>query len=398
MTALVPSISADLIWRAKTAFAARPDLVQTRMLGFRPVHQDAVTTMLPGLLNGLATVRHRSGVTPAILQTFSRAGLVTDEDLHTYETADEAWAAADRLIAEGYRLTAPYPLPGGRFADDAQLVPPALWRRLNAKRNLPAIVATPHLARRLVVTPREAAALPFDGPVWVKAGGEEATGWGFAVRHCPDAPMRAAAIADLAALGVAEIILEEDVAAVHSWCVSLVLGEAATLFAGATLQTFAAPGRQSGSVVDPAVPLPPAARDLALSVGEAARMFGFRGLAGLDIGLAGDGRLIVFDPNFRFNASTSQAMLHDAAAARSGLLASRSFHATLPAVMDALCARLDRPVDEGWFVPTRLLDAALLPAAEGRSFVTGFVLGHDAADTSMRGAALLRLLEGVRGG
>lgn len=373
---------------------ARPDLHGTRMLGFRPIHLDAVTTLIAGLANGLPTVRHRSGVTPAILGAYARAGLVVEEELHPYAEGDEAYAIANRLVARGFRLSAPYPLPPGRFRDADHLVPPALWRRLNAKDRLGDLVPPAHRMDRRVLTPDAVRRMPFEGPVWLKAAGRAATGWGFAVRHAPDRPARDAGAAELAALGAEGIVVEDDAGPGPSWCVSIAVGEGGTRYAGMAEQVFAAPGRQSGSRVDPATPLPDAARALAVAVGETARALGFRGLAGLDIGRARDGRLVVFDPNFRFNASSAQAMLHDAAAARSGLPASRSVQIARPDPMETLIARSDGAVAEGWFVPTRLLDASLLPAAEGLSLVTGFVLGHDAADAARRAGVLAARLAG----
>src|SRR5690606_29582511 len=101
-----------------------------------------------------------------------------------------------------------------------------------------------------------------------------------------------------------------------------------TICFGGAEQLFSVPGKQSGSIVDPQHPFPPEARELALQVGESARRMGFRGIAGLDIGRATDGRFILFDPNFRVASSSVQLLFHDAASARSGLPVSQSFQAT----------------------------------------------------------------------
>ncbi len=393
MNRLQLSIPSDQLFPPRTAFMARADLSETRLLGYQPLNQDAVTTTLSGLLNGRPTVRHRSGVTAAILQTYERAGLHVDEDLHAYDTADEADALAHRLIAMGYRLTAPYPTAEGRFPETAMLVPNDLWRSLNDKTNLPQIVPEGHLMARQIVALADVPALAIDGPVWIKAAGGHATGWGFAVRYCADSDARAKAAKDFAAMGgVTHVIVEADAAADHCWCASIVVRDDDTLFAGFAEQDFASPGHQAGSVIDPEHPFPAEGQTLAIAVGNAARAMGFRGLAGLDIGLARDGRLIVFDPNFRFNSSSAQAMLHGSASLRVGLPASRSCQITSPLPMATLIDRTIPAIDAGWFVPTRLLDASLLPAAAGNSMVTGFVLGHDLADTKDRAARFEAML------
>jgi hypothetical protein len=245
----------------------------------------------------------------------------------------------------------------------------------------------------LVLSIDDALGVPFTGPVFAKAAGDGATGWGYTVRYCPDRASLVEALEWLRAQDEASVIIEDEAPVVTCWCVALVVEPTQAFCAGAAEQVFASPGRQAGSVIDPENALPAAAAALAVQVGEAARQLGFLGLAGLDIGQLTDGRLIVFDPNFRFNASTPQALLHESAARRAGLPASASFALATRTRMSALCDRLRAPIDEGWFVPTRLLDAALLPAANGQSHVTGFVLGADRADAIAQQDALKALLD-----
>ncbi len=389
MTCLMPSVAVDRLFPPLTAFMARTDLTQTRLLGYRKINLDAVTTVAAGLLNGRPTVRHRSGVTGLIMQTYARAGLRVAEDIRPYDTRDQAESAADALIARGYRLLGAYPHPAGRYAHSALLVPPALWHRLNAKDHLPDIVPPENLMSRQTIPLASLADRNFEFPVWLKAAGSQPTGWGFAVRYCPDRKTLMNAIADFRAMpGVTHVIAEADAQTEHCWCASIVVDDMGTTYAGFAEQEFASPGHQSGSVINPENPFPSGGQRLAVAVGEAARKQGFRGIAGLDIGMTPEGRFVVFDPNFRLNASTAQALFHGAATARVGLPVSRSFHA----LTDLPCATaIDRvlpALDAGWFIPTRLLDGALLPAALGKSYVTGFVLGHDPADAQVRSAQL----------
>jgi hypothetical protein len=378
MSDLAPLVPLDAAFPPKTAFMARTDLTQTRLLGYRPVNQDAVTTLMMGLLNHRPTVRHRSGVTEPILRTFARAGLVVAEEIMPYDTADQAEAAAERLIGRGYRLVGAYPYPDGRYPDAAMVVPNTLWHQLNSKENLHQIVPYDHLLARQTIAVADVGQHHFGGPVWLKAAGNQATGWGFAVRYCKDRAMLDAAVADFALMpGVTHLIAEADGEVAHSWCANVIVAEAGTIYAGFAEQEFASPGRQSGSVIDPEHPFPMEGQRLAVMVGEAARTLGFRGLAGFDIGQTPEGRFVVFDPNFRFNSSTPQAIFHASAAARIGWPASRSFHVLTGRPCGDAIERILPAIDAGWFVPTRLLDGALLPAAEGKTFVTGFVLGND---------------------
>jgi hypothetical protein len=380
MTApLAPAIPPDALLPADAAWFARTDLATTAHVGYTPFNIDAVTTVGIGLFDHRPAVRHIAGASDQILRALQDAGLRVEDDIRTYANAAEAEAHARALVASGYRLISPYPLPPGRWPDKAQVVPPSLYGRLNAKAGLGALVPPANLARREVLTPAAARSRPWDGaPVWVKYAGPAATGWGHSVHRVADAAAWDAALEAIAAAGdPGPLVVEEDVPVVTCWAVQLGITDAGTVYGGAAEQVFSAPGRQSGSLVDPANPFP--APDLAIAIGDAARAAEFRGFAGLDIGQTASGRIVVFDPNFRLTSSTGQTLFTPAAAQRSGLPVSLSADIATPRPMTDIIARLMGPVAEGWFQPTRLLDAAFLPAAEGRSRVTGFTLGRDRA-------------------
>jgi hypothetical protein len=389
---LEPAVGADQLYPTYAAFMARSDLHQTRLLGYQPLNLDAVTTCLLGLLGTLATVRHRSGATEEILTFLADAGLQIEEEMYLYETAAEAEAIADDLIVRGKRLFWPYPLREGRFTKEAHLVPPVLWALLNSKENLCNLVPAKSLASsRLIPLAELGPDLP-ERPAYLKAAGHAATGWGYSVRYaCNDEELMAAR-ADFTAQGVDRILVEEAVDVTVCWCANLNVLDTAVTYLGAAEQIFSAPAQQSGSVIDPEMELPAAGIALAMEVAEVARREGFRGVCGLDIGQARDGRLIVFDPNFRFNASTAQVLLHPAAVARSGLGVSTSFSGQSTRPMADVIAQIAGPVADGWFVPTRLLDQALLLSAGGTSLCTGFVMGRTRAETQIRATALEALL------
>ncbi|MFH1518363.1 MAG: hypothetical protein ABIH17_10855 [Pseudomonadota bacterium] len=375
------------------AFAARTDLRQTRMIGFSAFDLDSVTNGLLGLLNGMPTVRHICGVTDEGLAVLERAGLHVDEDMRIFETAAEAKRRTKELIEEGYKLASPYPLPVGTYPQKAQLVSRDLWRRLNNKKNLPDIVPAKHLSDRRIVPLDDPAAFTFNGPVFLKSCTDEATGIGYAVRHCTTEAEYLAAFESLKALGDAsDVIVENDMDVVSCWCVSLVLSETGIHYAGAAEQLFDLPGQQSGSVINPSNPFPKAAISLALEVGEAALAMGFRGVAGLDIGLTTRGRLIVFDPNFRIQGSTAQVMLHASATKRSGLPASRSANFRSSLNIRQLALELSGPIDDGWYMPFRLIDGARHAEPPANTTCTGIVMGKTQADAERRHGQLKKLL------
>lgn len=373
---LTPCTPMERLFPRDAAFMTRTDLVRTRFLEFQTLNLDSITNIFLGLMNGLSTVRHRAGVTDEILTLFERAGMPVEEDMHVYESGEEAEAFADALIAKGKKLFFLYPLREGRFADSDFLVPPALWARLNAKGYLGDIVPSQHLAPRRLA--RLAELKSFERPVYLKDASGEASGGGCTVRACLTADAWTAALAELGALGIETAVIEDALPVETCWCVCLVIEPDQTTYAGAAEQVFSSPGVQTGNIVDPENLLPEEGVRIAVEMGERARRQGYVGVAGLDIGRTQDGRFIVFDPNFRMNSSSSQTLLHASAAARAGLPVSYSTFSMSPLPFSEIKRRLLGPIDDGWYLPARLLDAAHHPDATS-SPIGGIVLGADRA-------------------
>lgn len=389
---LRPMVSADLLYLKDAAYMARSDLHQTRLLGFQPLNIDAVTSLMLGALNNLSTVRHFSCASDEILSCLDDAGLQINEDMHCYQTGTEAEAMADSLIEQGKRLFWPYPLREGRFADSAHVVSPALWARLNSKEQLIKLVPADALPRRRVLTCAQLGMDLPELPAYLKAAGVDATGWGYAVRHVQTDDDIVAARSDFEKLGIDRILFEEAVDVAVCWCANLGVVDSGVTYLGAAEQTFAAPGKQSGSIIDPAVPFTAGGITLAIQVAEAAFCQGFRGICGLDIGLLRDGRFVVFDPNFRINSSTPQVLLYDSAVARCGMEVSASFAVQSVRPMTEVTSIIAGPIADGWFVPTRLIDQALLPAAKGANLLNGFVLAETRQVALSRVTKLANLL------
>ncbi|HPS68140.1 MAG TPA: hypothetical protein PLA48_09820, partial [Holophaga sp.] len=79
MTAgLRSALAADQLYPPGSAFMARTNLHQTRMLGFTDLLLDTVTTLLAGALNGRSAVRHEAGAGPEVFAVYRRAGMVVE--------------------------------------------------------------------------------------------------------------------------------------------------------------------------------------------------------------------------------------------------------------------------------------------------------------------------------
>jgi hypothetical protein len=379
MSPLLPALSSDQLYPVNAVYMARTNLFETRMLGYNDLQLDTVTSVLMGVLNGRASVRHEGGAGTEVLDLFLRAGIQVEEECHLYQTESEARAHANRLFKTGHQFFGPYPLPDGDYPDSAHLVNPDLYRRLNTKQNLSQLVAKEHLTAQKVMTHDMLDAYQFSGVICLKAAGNAATGWGYAVFPCLDevALMVAKAWFHERKEDIPEVLVEEWIDVDRCWCAGLAINEIQAVCFGGAEQVFSAPGKQSGSIVDSDLCFPVEGASLAVQAGEVARRLGFRGIAGLDIGRSTDGRFILFDPNFRLVSSTSQLLFHPAAATRNGLAVSQSFQVSPSGKFDVVARKLHGPIDEGWFVPTRLFNGEKHPLSDGKHLVTGFVMGLD---------------------
>ena len=381
---LTPALQADKLYPQDAVFMARTDFSELRMLGCNNMLDlDTITARLAGLLNGRTAIRHESAGAKDIMDIYRSAGIEIEEETLLYSTPEEAYSLADMMIAKGKKLFYRHPLPAGRFHDNALLVPLTLWRFLNAKVNLEAIVPPEFMPERKYLSCEELDSFEPSTPLFLKAAGDVATGAGYAVHPCRDK-----LTFDNARRWFAEhrdsvpgVIAEEWADVSICWCAGIAISDSETLCFGGAEQLFSSTARQSGSMIDPEFMFPDEGRLLAVRVGEAARRMGYRGIAGLDIGLRNDGRLVVFDPNFRINASTAQLLFHDSAVARTGCSVTRSFHAEPSCTFKELTKRLEAPIRDGWFVPTRLFNGEKHPLSMDRHIVVGFVLGHNRIET-----------------
>lgn len=394
MKHLTPAFTAEQLYPERVVFMARNSLHALRLYGFQEPMPDRVTSVLMGLLNGKATIRHRACAGPEAMDLFARAGVEVDEELYVYETEKEAKAHALRLIESGHKLLWSFPLPASEYDSSVHYVDVDVYHHLNSKENLGELVSSDHLAARRIMDHDALADLRWSSPVCVKAAGRESTAGGYAVFACFNQN-------DLDAAkkwfeehrgDIPAVVVEEWLDVEACWCVNLLIREERTLCIAGVEQLFSSPGKQSGSIMDPEMMLPPAGVELAVRIGETAAKMGYRGIAGLDIGRTVDGRIIFFDPNFRHAASTPQALFHSSAVERSGLPVSLWFQIAPTRPFDEIAQKLHKPIGDGWFIPTRFFNGEKHPRSGGKHTVTGIIMGADrqsALETSKKLEALL---------
>jgi hypothetical protein len=388
---LKPVVDLEVYIPENTAFMARTSSAETRLLGYSPLQSETLASHTMGLFPGRSTVRPLAAVTEEVLSLFEASGILVAEKIRTFSDLGEAESSGLELARSGHKLAYIYPLSKEVFQEDDLWVPRDLYHFLNAKRSLFGLVPEEHRAHRYIASICQLRREGYQKPVFLKYADASATGWGFAVRGVRLMEEFSTALDTFESMGCGpstELVVEAYEQVETCWCASLAIADGQSECFGGAEQLFAAAARQSGSVIDPDNAFPSAAAQVCRSVAERARKMGYRGFAGIDIGRTVDGRLLIFDLNFRVNASTAQLVYHAAACDRSGLAASRSFNCRAGGPFKVLAGKLRPELESGRLILTRVIDAAFMPLAEGRHFVDGFVLGRDRSDAE---AQALRL-------
>ncbi len=382
---LQPLATLDQLYPAGTVIAGR---TRRDCFAWVPTAEDAadtVTGLLLAVAGNLPMLAHPSATGASAQQLLAAAGLSLAAKAEPYDSEADARRCIDRWVSEGRRIAPIYPLPADWLPAAAQLVPPALLARLNDKAYLADLVPADWLPCREVL-PRAALhraleLLPGEAVV-LKVATSLGNGAGGDVFLCHDGVARQAALAALLAetRPFDGLVVERFECFETLWCAGFAVLDDAVRWLGASRHRRTEAGLQAGNVMGCGAPLPDAARQAIEALAAAAGRLGYRGLAGCDVGQTQDGRLLIFDLNFRLNSSSVLLLLQPAAAARSGRPVAIDWHLRAASKPETLAARLLPWIERGQLVVTRVLDHRLLPSRSPLSSASGFLLGADEAD------------------
>lgn len=272
------------------------------------------------------TICAASVTTAAGISLLEEAGLPSESPVRVYhdltgygERLREAAARSERIVTK--HLHSPAEVP-----ESASWISRKLLAWLNNKANLGALVPIEGTPRRQLVAKSELerrAWREVDMPVVLKVPSDLPNGAGKAVALCHTSAELTHAFRRFA--DAAELVVEEYLDIKNNWCLNYATLGSEVVFLGGSEQIVDAAGAYLGNWLAPNSPPPPNAIALGRAVMDQAVTLGFRGIAGFDMGVLGDGAVKVFDLNFRPNGSTPAILL-------------------LPALVDAIgsnwCGRL----------------------------------------------------------
>ncbi len=353
---------------------------------------DSRSGNLRACLPGLAAIVHEACATPLNDGLLERSGMPGLCRSIQYKDGNDCLDIAERLSDGGATIMTQFSLHAADWGRAVWLSPPELQARLNNKADLGDWVPEGAQPRRRIIAAKElgSARRNVAAPVVLKAGTDLGSGGGMAVRICRTQSDVEAALPFFLEHrdSLTHLIIEDLETFEATWCANVGVFDSGCVFWGAARQICDAAGVYQGNHVGAGAAAPADAGAIALAVGEKARCAGYRGVAGMDMGLTADGRLVVFDLNFRFNACTLQLLYHDAVCERTGAKVTRVGRLVSERTLNEAIKEIGPLIDQGRLIAFSSFDGRLHADGESGSSITVLFLGQTVEEVDELAAQL----------
>jgi hypothetical protein len=181
------------------------------------------------------------------------------------------------------------------------------------------------------------------------------------------------------------VVVEEFQPFERTMCVNWAADASGNLhYIGSAEQVVDDEGAFLGSWIGSGLDAPESAIAIGREIMARAVARGYYGIAGFDMGVLADGRVLVFDLNFRLCASTPALLWLPFLLERKGGLVARMATMTFPSGFDRMCSVAAEAIRAGWLFPISAFDPAVAGWNGTPPSVRGLVLGRDRAETEAR--------------
>ncbi|RHW38963.1 ATP-grasp domain-containing protein [Neobacillus notoginsengisoli] len=316
-------------------------------------------------------------VTEEALNLLKTAGISPAPNQLVYDGKNSFYGLLESLSSGQQKKVLNQPLPDSEVPPEKYWIDKEVFSYLNNKANMGEIVPKEHLPKRMVVSPdelvtvREKWTLPFV----MKAGTDLPNGGGFDVVLChteEDFKRASELLKDSQS-----IVIEEFIENKKNYCLQFAKTcDGQILYLGAGEQIISVSGRYKGNWISAEDSPPKSAINLGRTIMEKACQLGYKGIAGFDILITEDNRVLCIDLNFRLNGSTPALLLKDSIFSR---------HNNQDMMFKSW--KIDRPWDEFHDICKSLVeDGSLIPLAiyhpetsgdsENKPFINGILIGN----------------------
>ncbi|WP_316572584.1 ATP-grasp domain-containing protein [Neobacillus sp. YIM B06451] len=307
-----PSMTLQDIFGPELVFNPR---VSFQGLGWVPSNEnmdDFRTGALLPIAGDMPLVCNRRTVTDETLGLFEKAGITPASNLLVYDSEESFYSLVDELNSRPLKKVMNHPVPESEVPEGNYWIDKNVFSYLNNKANLGELVPLEHRPKRFVATPSEASSIKEEWglPFVMKAGTDLPNGGGHDVFFCYTDEDFAEALESLE--DSESIVIEEIVDIRKNYCIQFAkTHDGKIIYLGAGEQITTDSGEYKGNWISNAEGPPDEAIALGKSIMEKACELGYKGVAGFDILLSEEGRVLCIDLNFRLNGSTPALLLKD---------------------------------------------------------------------------------------
>ncbi|MCA0757190.1 ATP-grasp domain-containing protein [Paenibacillus sp. N4] len=277
------------------------------------VSQHSDTGRLLSIAGKMPILCHSGVIEPSSLSILKESGLQLANKIHTYCDERSYYKKLNEFNHSKDKVVVNFPHLLEELNYNKYWIAPELIAYLNNKGNLKDLVPKQNLARRKVLSISDFAQeknFPFGLPFVAKAATDEPQGGGIEVVICKNN-------ADLQYAkqlfnSCNFVVMEEQIPILRNYCVQFVQTyKGDFIYLGAAEQIINE-GKYTGNwVTQEDNQLPEKVIQLGEQIMEKAVSLGYYGIAGFDIVISEDNRIIAIDLNFRMNASTVALLLKE---------------------------------------------------------------------------------------
>jgi hypothetical protein len=275
------------------------------------VSQHSDTGRILTIAGKIPILCHSGVIGPFSLSILKESGLPLADNIHIYHDEKSYYEKLNEFNQSNEKVVVNFPHLPEELNYDKYWIEPKLIAYLNNKGNLEDLVPKQNLAKRKVLAISDflqGGNFPFHLPFVVKAATDEPSGGGIDVVICKNNENLQYAKRLFNSCNF--VVLEELISIQQNYCVQFAQTYKGELIYLGAAEQIINEGKYKGNWIVKE-DIPEGVIKLGKQIMEKAVSLGYRGVAGLDIVISDDNRIIAIDLNFRMNASTVALLLKE---------------------------------------------------------------------------------------
>jgi hypothetical protein len=346
------------------------------------------------IAGGMAMLCPPAAASPRGFELLEAAGIRRPANLIVVDSPASQRHAIDQLARANLRIALQHAHPLDELPAPAWWIAPELLSFLNNKANLAKLAPDGHIPHREIISgaelsPEHPAIRRY--PVFVKVATELSTGGATAVRRCRTPAELAAVAVEFAGQGT--VVVEDAFEFERSFCVQFAITpDGMVRYLGAAEQIINEHCGYAGSWFDLRTEPDVGFIELGTAISELASALGYYGIAGYDMARRADGKVIVFDLNFRINGSTTALLLSQSIFAARGTPVLRSGRWQGTGTFADLRDVVMRATEAGWLVPYAVVDPQYSSTPDAHPLLGALIVGESGEAVNARDAQLRAML------